>query len=58
MGHGAHRARDHVVSSPTAGGSRTARDRFGGGGKYPIVEARVRDGVVVAFDGWIGAGGG
>ena len=36
---------------------RTARDRFGGGGKYPIVEARVRDGVVVAFDGWIGAGG-
>jgi hypothetical protein len=36
---------------------RTARNRFGDGSKYPIVEARVRDGVVVAFDGWIGAAG-
>jgi len=36
---------------------RTARNPFGDGSKYPIVEARVRDGVVVAFEGWIGAGG-
>jgi hypothetical protein len=36
---------------------RTARNRFGDGSKYPIVNARVRDGVVVAFEGWIGAGG-
>jgi len=36
---------------------RTARGPFGDGTKYPVVEARVRDGVVVAFDGWIGSAG-
>ena len=36
---------------------KSARDVIGGGGRFPIVEARVRDGVVAAFDGWIGAAG-